>query len=88
MRPSKFFLSQDVFWWLQNGASKKSCDMSVLSDSKSSIPKVVDSVWTVLGKKWMLRSSKTLFPATIPILVDENQTVDEFWKWEESRPPF
>ncbi len=46
------------------------------------------NLWTVPGRKWMLRFSRKLFPATLPFLVDENQTVDEFWKWEESRPTF
>jgi hypothetical protein len=32
MRPSEFFLDQDLFWWLQYGASKKPCGPWVLSD--------------------------------------------------------
>jgi hypothetical protein len=36
----------------------------------------------------MPQSSIKLFLATIPSLVEKNQTVNEFWKWEESRPPF
>jgi hypothetical protein len=34
MRPSEFFRGQDLFWWLQNGAPKKTCGMSVLSKWK------------------------------------------------------
>jgi hypothetical protein len=32
MRPLEFFLGQDLFWWLQNGASKRPCGPWVLSD--------------------------------------------------------
>ncbi len=32
MRPSDFFLGQDLFWWLQNGASKRPYGPWVLSD--------------------------------------------------------
>jgi hypothetical protein len=34
MRPSEFFLGQDLFWWLYNGASKKPCEAWVLNDWK------------------------------------------------------
>jgi hypothetical protein len=34
MRPSEFFLGQDLFWWLHNGAPKKPCEAWVLSDWK------------------------------------------------------
>ncbi len=44
-------------------------------------------LWTVPGKKRMPRSSRKQFPATIPSLEEENQTVEEFWKWEETKPP-
>jgi hypothetical protein len=29
---SDFFLGQDLFWWLQNGGSKRPCGPWVLSD--------------------------------------------------------
>jgi hypothetical protein len=32
MRPSKFLLGQDLFWWLQYGAPNKTCESWVLSD--------------------------------------------------------
>jgi hypothetical protein len=36
----------------------------------------------------MRRSFRKLYPATIPSLVEENQTIEEFWNWEETRPYF
>ncbi len=32
MRHSEFFFGQNLFWWLQNGASKRPCGSWVLSD--------------------------------------------------------
>jgi hypothetical protein len=34
MRPSEFFLGQDLFWSLHKGAPKKPCEAWVLSDWK------------------------------------------------------